>query len=121
MKYFKSTEGVVYAYPADGSQDHFIADTLFLISEDEAISLANPPPKAEALQAAERKWRDVAISSTEWIVARHRDEIDMQRQTTLISAQFSELLEYRQSLRDWPEQKEFPASELRPSSPSWMV
>lgn len=121
MKYFKDSDGSVYAYPKDGSQDHYISEALVLISEEEALSLANPPPKAEDLQASERKWRDASISSTEWIVARHRDEIDMQRQTTLSASQFSELLEYRQSLRGWPESKEFPASELRPSSPSWMV
>ena len=121
MKYFKSTEGVVYAYPADGSQDHRIADTLIPIEEDEALSLANPPPTDGQLQTAERKWRDGVISSTEWLVTRHRDELDMQRPTTLTAEQFAQLLTYRQELRDWPLALQFPSPSGRPVAPPWIT
>ena len=121
MKYFKSTEGVVYAYPADGSQDHCIADTLIPIEEDEALSLANPPPTEGQLQTVERKWRDGVISSTEWLVTRHRDELDMQRPTTLTAEQFAQLLTYRQELRDWPLALQFPSPSGRPVAPPWIT
>lgn len=121
MKYFKCKEGVVYAYPADGSQDHCIADTLIPIEEDEALSLANPPPTDGQLQTAERKWRDGVISSTEWLVTRHRDELDMQQATTLTAEQFTALLTYRQALRDWPQSEAFPDTQQRPIAPAWIA
>ena len=121
MKYFKSTEGVVYAYPADGSQDHRIADTLIPIEEDEALSLANPPPTDGQLQAVERKWRDGVITSCQWLRDRHRDEQDMQLPSTLTPEQFSELLAYRQGLRDWPQSELFPGIEHRPQPPTWLA
>lgn len=47
--------------------------------------------------------RDQAIRETDWLVLRHRDEIDSSRPTTITEAEYSELLAYRQALRDWPE------------------
>lgn len=49
MKYFKDSNNVIYAYDADGSQDEYIKDGLIRISEDEAISIVNPPPTKEDL------------------------------------------------------------------------
>ena len=49
-----------------------------------------------------RAQRDAAIRDTDWLVMRHRDEVDSGRGTTISETEYSELLEYRQSLRDWP-------------------
>lgn len=49
MKYFKDSNNVIYAYDADGSQDEYIKDGLIHISEDEAMSIVNPPPTKEDL------------------------------------------------------------------------
>lgn len=68
-----------------------------------------------------RAWRDAAISATEWLSARHRDEIDSARPTTLTAEQFAELLSYRQALRDWPESAAFPDQASRPSGPVWIA
>ncbi|PIF51535.1 phage tail assembly chaperone [Pseudomonas sp. 29] len=74
----------------------------------------------EPLTAA-RTWRQSSLSATEWLVTRHRDEQALGRGTTLKAAQYLELLEYRQALRDWPEAKGFPTAVSRPTAPQWWV
>lgn len=69
----------------------------------------------------ERTWRDAEIRSTEWMVSRHRDEVDMQLATTLEAEQYAELLTYRQALRDWPQSAPFPGSAQRPVAPPWIA
>jgi hypothetical protein len=69
----------------------------------------------------EREWRNQVLGSTEWLVARQRDEQDLGRQTTLTVEQFSELLAFRQDLRDWPQSSEFPESQHRPTAPNWIA
>lgn len=73
------------------------------------------------LAAAGRAWRDEAIESVKWLRERHRDEVDLGLGTRLSAVQFRELLEYLQSLRDWPQDKGFPAPESRPAPPLWMT
>ena len=68
--------------------------------------------------AAARTWRQSSLSATEWWVTRHRDEQELGRGTTLKAAQYLELLEYRQALRDWPETSQFPSAVSRPSVPT---
>lgn len=70
---------------------------------------------------SDRTWRDTSLSATEWCVTRHRDEQELGRGTSLKAAQFLELLEYRQALRDWPESSQFPAPASRPSTPTWIA
>lgn len=86
--------------------------------------LIDPPVigQTDEQQAAdERVWRDAEVSSTEWLVTRHRDELDMQLDTTLTAEQFAELLVYRQALRDWPQTEAFPDSTQRPVAPPWIA
>ncbi|WP_256205396.1 MULTISPECIES: phage tail assembly chaperone [unclassified Pseudomonas] len=78
-------------------------------------------PTADELAAHERVWRDTQVSETEWLVARQRDEQDMQLATTLTAEQFTELLTYRQALRDWPQSGLFPDAEQRPVAPPWIA
>ncbi|MFV2947029.1 phage tail assembly chaperone [Pseudomonas japonica] len=72
------------------------------------------------LEAIERSWRDAELSRVAWVRDRHRDESDMQLQTTLEAEQFVELLAYMQLLRDWPQAGGFPATDHRPVSPPWI-
>ena len=44
MKHFKDSDGNVYAYEADGSQDSFILDGLTAITDQEADALRVQPP-----------------------------------------------------------------------------
>lgn len=76
---------------------------------------ANEPP------AGERTWRQSALSATEWLVTRHRDEQELGRGTTLKAQQYLELLEYRQALRDWPGAGAYPSPVSRPSAPQWLA
>lgn len=80
-----------------------------------------PKVDSEGLASAERIWRDSQVSSTEWLVMRHRDELDLDITTTLMASQFTELLSYRQALRDWPVATGFPNSGGRPVAPAWIA
>jgi hypothetical protein len=58
---------------------------------------------------AKRVDRDSVLDKTDWLVARHQDENLLDRGTTLTTAQFTTLLNYRQALREcsdlpnWPD------------------
>jgi hypothetical protein len=69
---------------------------------------------------AARAWREAALAATEWLVTRHRDEQDLGRGTSLKPTQYLELLEHRQTLRDWPQSMLFPALSARPQAPAWL-
>ena len=62
-----------------------------------------------------RDQRDLAIRETDWMVIRHRDELESGIETTLDKAGYVSLLEHRQSLRDWPSTPEWYNTPL----PSW--
>ncbi|MCX4139358.1 phage tail assembly chaperone [Paraburkholderia sp. SEWSISQ10-3 4] len=74
----------------------------------EAVLLDPLPPSRADLAAAARAARDVAMASTDWLVARHQDEKLIGDGTTLTTDQFTVLLKYRQALRElsgavgWP-------------------
>lgn len=82
-----------------------------------------PPPEdtSEPPTNAEREWRDLELTSTEWLVLRHRDEQDLGLTPTLAPELFTELLSYRQALREWPQATEFPDFEFRPAAPAWLA
>lgn len=84
------------------------------------ILIEPPQPPQEVQAVAERAWRDAQLSTTEWLVTRHRDEQDMLQVTTLTAEQFSELLVYRQGLRDWPQSEYFPDRNYRPVELPWI-
>jgi hypothetical protein len=69
----------------------------------------------------ERAWRDTEIESVKWLRERHRDEVDSNRPTTLTPEQSGELLDYVQSLRDWPQASKFPTAKYRPKKPAWIA
>lgn len=80
-----------------------------------------PVREGDSLAASERAWRDAEMHASEWLVTRHRDEQDLKQETTLTDAQFSELLIYRQALRDWPQSPSFPDSQYRPVVLPWFA
>lgn len=83
--------------------------------------LVDSVPTTDELAVAERAWRDAELGTTEWLVTRYRDELDMQLATTLTAEQFTKLLAYRQVLRDWPQSEQFPVIEYRPVAPPWIT
>lgn len=85
-------------------------------------SLMAPLPRSfEQLAANERVWRDGQLSSYDYLIARHRDEHDMERPSTLTGEQFTELLHHRQALREWPQSAAFPDIQERPIAPPWIT
>lgn len=78
-------------------------------------------PGSEALAVQERAWRDGELASLMWLRERHRDQMEIGRETTLSAEQFTELLEYMQDLRDWPQSPDFPGIEQRPLPPAWIA
>ncbi|WP_289138884.1 phage tail assembly chaperone [uncultured Pseudomonas sp.] len=94
-----------------------------VVPDEDGLPIAAPAllPTSEELAEKERRWRDQVISTSEWIVTRHRDEVDMGQETQITPEQFSELLRYRQALRDWPTAEGFPAADLRPTRPEWLA
>lgn len=80
------------------------------------------PPVSDAdEETIEREWRTVELMKSEWLVMRHRDELDMVRPQTLSEDAYTSLLAYRQQLRDWPLADQFPRSAHRPLAPDWLA
>ena len=123
MKYFRNPEtNEVFAFESDGSQDEFIGQDLVPMKPAEVEAHLSPPSLSrEQIEAAERAWRDAAVTAVLWLRERHRDEQDLQRSTTLSGERFAELLTYLQSLRDWPQSAQFPEIEHRPVAPPWIA
>ncbi|CAI8906959.1 phage tail assembly chaperone [Pseudomonas sp. IT-P395] len=92
-----------------------------LPAQQSRVVLQAPVAVDQAPAPAERSWRQASLSATEWLVTRHRDEQELGRGTLLKAAQYLELLEYRQALRDWPDSAFFPATDSRPSAPLWLA
>ncbi|QYX52999.1 phage tail assembly chaperone [Pseudomonas sp. S07E 245] len=81
-----------------------------------------PAPTIAELAVTERLWRDEQLMATDGVVIRHRDERDIGAETTLAVEQYSELLAYRQALRNWPQAEAFPDSlRQRPAEPGWLA
>ncbi|MGY4638168.1 hypothetical protein [Pseudomonas sp. TE24901] len=85
------------------------------------IIIDAPGPTLEELKSRERAVRDRVLLLTDPLIARHRDELEAERPTTLTAEQYKQLQGYRQDLRDWPESEHFPAIEYRPEQPAWLA
>lgn len=91
------------------------------VKNGKPVLVTPPAPSADRLIEAERNWRDYVLVETDPLIARHRDELELDAaSTTLSAAQYRELLLYREALRDWPAASQFPSSEQRPAAPAWL-
>lgn len=79
------------------------------------MPIASPDPAT-----LERLWRDGELASVMWLRERHRDQVEIEADTTLSTDQFKSLLVYVQALRDWPQSPEFPDRERRPVALAWL-
>ncbi|WP_027611079.1 phage tail assembly chaperone [Pseudomonas sp. URIL14HWK12:I6] len=82
--------------------------------------LSEPLVSPVALIALERDWRNNVLQSTQWLVLRDAEELEMGEGTTLRTEEFKQLLAYRQALRDWPNNPDFPDARSRPIEPDWL-
>lgn len=85
------------------------------------IAIDPPPPSEEQKASQERAWRDIQVSEAVGMRDRHRDQLEIDVETTLTAEQFKELLVFMQALRDWPQSPDFPDSESRPVAPAWIA
>lgn len=58
------------------------------------------------------------LSGSDWYSTRHRDQLGAGIPTSLTAQQFTDLMTYRQALRDWPTSGDF--NQPFPTKPSWM-
>lgn len=82
--------------------------------------LIEKPAPIRNIVLQDREWRDNQLVSVTWLRDRHRDQIDLGISTTLSATEYSELLAYIQSLRDWPQSPDFPQIDHRPIAPTWI-
>ncbi|TDG03706.1 phage tail protein [Paraburkholderia guartelaensis] len=84
------------------------------------VLLDPPAPTGDALAELQRAARNAAITATDWIVARHQDELALGGATTLTAEQYATLLAYRKTLRDLPDASSWPDVEL-PAVPDFVT
>lgn len=96
-------------------------DGIWTLGGDGSITKGPLPVVDPDYAAIERQWRDSEIEAIKWLRERHRDQLDLSLPTTLTAAQFTELLDYLQLLRDWPQAKKFPDQKCRPATPAWIA
>jgi len=105
MKYYK-LNNEVYAF--DDDQLDFVKPEMMEMSDDEVEAHINPKPTLEQLSTEARNKRDALLLDSQWLVQRHRDQLDTGIETTLTVDEYVALLQYRQDLRDIPGQIGFP-------------
>lgn len=95
---------------------------LGLIDAGEVVAdLEEEQRPREDSEAVERFWRDGQIEALRWLRERHLDELTLAVDTTLTGEQFSQLLEYLNALRNWPQSAFFPDRARRPSPAPWIL
>ncbi|CAH0183071.1 hypothetical protein GRW89_09375 [Pseudomonas moraviensis] len=82
--------------------------------------LSDPLVSPMALAIRERSWRNQVLQDTQWLVFRDAEELEVGAGATLRADEFKQLLAYRQALRDWPENADFPNARSRPVEPDWL-
>ena len=85
--------------------------------DDQGLPILIDPPFEQVVEF-ERAWRNTEIERVKWMRERHQDELSAGLPTSLSAAQFDELVEYIQALRDWPAAKGFPDPTRRPAVPA---
>lgn len=83
-----------------------------VIDHDESGSPLLRDLNDEELGVSRRQARDTLLGETDWIVNRHRDELDAGDKTTLSTEQFRALQLWRRALRDMTEDPNFPRVQL---------
>lgn len=88
-------------------------EIMWAIDNIEVIAALARAEKEWIAQLQAPTWEDIRLSrlsSTDWLVQRHTEQTITGVPTNITTAQFSELLTYRQQLRDTPKGDELPSS-----------
>lgn len=71
-------------------------------------------------EAELRVERDALIAECDWLAGRHRDQTENSETTSLTGPEYTELLNYRKALRDWPADESDIYARTAPTKPAWM-
>lgn len=92
-----------------------------IVGDDKGFPTAVTPNVSSAAKAVGlRMQRDDALAATDWIVTRHRDEMEASDVPTLQPEQYAALQTYRQALRNITSQPGFPDVTL-PAAPDFIA
>lgn len=108
MKYFKSKSGEVFAYESEAERNEWGAPELVEMTPEEIDAHLNPPVDPEKLADAARAQRDALLSACDWVVVRAQE---------LGEPVPEAWADYRQALRDVPQQEGFPENIDWPYAP----
>lgn len=81
-----------------------------LSADSDGNPIAIDPPTSTLGQLIDlsKSKRNDLLTSTDWLVMRHRDQVESKVNTTLTETQYEALQAYRTELRNLPEQSGFP-------------
>lgn len=71
--------------------------------------------------AMDKAKRDIKLDQSQWMVNRHRDQVEASIETSLAPSEYVELLTFRQALRDLPTQDVDSRNWVWPPEPSFIV
>lgn len=110
MKYYKDASGQLYAYEADGSQDHIIPDGLTRITNEEFEAATAPTQK---------DLEDIARAERDRLLALHVDPVvsNPLRWADTPPEKQQQIINYRAALLDVPQQPGFPDNIQWPIAP----
>lgn len=112
MKYYLASDGAVWAFELDGSQNHLIGADMQPMTDDEIDKHLNPPPTYEQLAYVESEWR-----ATQMPIARE-NVIAIEFGDESIPGTAVDWKAYWLALRSWVDGAEgYPDSANRPVSP----
>ena len=117
MPFYILANGIDVAYfddPEAAPKDATETDEATFVAKATAVH-TTPDQQATNLRAD----RDAAISATDWLVTRQRDQKDVGVPTTLSDGQYAELQTYRENLRNLPSVAGFPNVAL-PAVPAFV-
>ena len=111
MKYYKDKDGNVFAYETEEDRKKFGSPTLVEISADEVVRLNSAKPQVDISIIEERLWRDAELVRADTELYKVQDG-----DPKAVGA-VAGWREYRNTLRAWPEHRDFPNKDKRPVSP----
>ena len=115
MKYYKNTQGEVYAYESEKERKEWGAPDLVAMTKKETEAHLNPLPTLEQLESQARAERDNALAKLDALVT------NPLRYGELTEEHKEEATVYRQELLDVPQQESFPRSYTMPKVPEWLL